>query len=94
MSHLLLSDLATEQISQLPAKAGGQIFAALERLRVFPQSSPHLTIEGYDAYRQLVVRSYRVIYRYLAEDDEVRIYCILHTHRQLPSSEFLTHQIF
>ena len=94
MRQLILSDLAVEQLKDVPAKTGSQIFVALERLRSFPESAPRLSAKGYEGYRQLIVQRYRVVYRYITEDDTVRIYCILHVHRQLPSSEFLTYQIF
>jgi plasmid stabilization system protein ParE len=75
-------------------QVGRRMLAALQRLRLFPESAPRLQLEGYTGYRRLVVRPYQAIYRYLPEEDEVRIYCILHVHRRLPASEFLQHQIF
>lgn len=94
MTQILLSDLAVEQLSAMPAPIGRVMLNALQRLRTFPQSAPHVPLEGYKLYRQLNVRSYRAIYRFLEENDEVRIYCIIHSRRQLPFPEFLKHQIF
>lgn len=94
MTQILLSDLAVEQLSEMPPPVGRSMLDALQRLRTFPQSAPKVSLEGYELYRQLNVRSYRAIYRFLEEDDEVRIYCIIHTRRRLPLPEFLKHQIF
>lgn len=94
MSQLLLSDLAVAQLSEMPPQIGRQLLQQLQRLRTFPLSAPRLQFEGYEAYRQLIVSSYRAVYRYMEETDEVRVYCILHMRRRLPSPEFLTYQIF
>jgi plasmid stabilization system protein ParE len=94
MKQILLSDLALEQLKAMPPPVGRRMLAALQRLRLFPESSPRLHLEGYTMYRQLAVRPYLAIYRYLPEEDQVRIYCILHTRRQLPPAEFLQHQNF
>jgi plasmid stabilization system protein ParE len=53
-----------------------------------------LLVEGYEDYRQLIVRGYRAIYRYLPDENQVRVYCILHPRRRLPAIEFLLHQTF
>ena len=94
MSQILLSDLALEQLQEISSEPGERLLNAVERLRSFPRSAPRLTLQGYEAYRQLTVRPYRVIYKYLPEEDQVRIYCIIHLRRQLPDSEFLRYQIF
>ena len=94
MSHILLSDLAVEQLKNMPPQIGQQMLQAMERLRIFPRSASHISQEGYELYRHLIVRRFRAVYRYFEETDEVRIYCILPLRRRLPSSEFLTHQIF
>jgi plasmid stabilization system protein ParE len=94
MSQILLSDLAVEQLKDLSPQAGQQLLSALERLRTFPESAPRLSLEGYEDYRQLIMRPYRAIYRYLPDNEEVRVYCILHMRRGLPPSEFLIYQIF
>jgi plasmid stabilization system protein ParE len=94
MSQVLLSDLAFEQLQEISADPGERLLNAIERLRSFPQSAPRLTLEGYEAYRQLTVQPYRVIYKYLPEEDQVRIYCIIQLRRKLPDSEFLRYQIF
>ena len=94
MTQILLSDLAVEQLHDMPPPIGQAMLDALQRLRIFPQSAPTISLEGYELYRQLIVRSYRAIYHYTEEENEVRIYCILHARRHLPASEFLRHQVF
>lgn len=94
MSRILLSDLAVEQLEAMPPRAGRLMLEAFHRLRTFPQSAPRLSEDGYEVYRQVLIRPFRAVYRYLEDDDEVRIYCILHMRRRLPTPDFLTHQIF
>jgi plasmid stabilization system protein ParE len=94
MSHILLSDLAVDQLKNMSPQIGQQMLEAMERLRTFPRSAPPLHQDGYELYRQLIVRRFRAVYRYFEQEDEVRIYCILPVRRRLPSSDFLTHQIF
>lgn len=94
MPQILLSDLAVEQLTALPAAVGRPLLDSLQRLRLFPHSAPLLMLEGYDDYRQLIVQSHRAIYQYDETKDIVCIYCILHTRRRLPSVEFLIHQQF
>ncbi len=94
MSQILLSDLAIEQLNNMPSRIGRYMLESLQRLRAFPHSAPRLTIVGYEAYRQIIVHSYRAIYNYNEEHDEIRIYCILHMRRRLPSPEFLKYQLF
>ena len=94
MKQILLSDLALNQLKEMPSAPGRQLLVALERLRTFPESAPRLTLSGYETYRQVIVSSYRAVYRYFSDTDEVRVYCIIHERRRLPSPEYLTHQIF
>ncbi|GIK57398.1 MAG: type II toxin-antitoxin system RelE/ParE family toxin [Chloroflexi bacterium] len=94
MIQILLSDLAVEQLSEMPPKAGRKMLDAMRQLRTFPHSAPPVVLENYESYRQLIARPYRAIYRYLEETQEIRVYCILHVRRALPAPEFLTHQIF
>lgn len=94
MSQILLSDLAVQQLSDMPFDIGRRILNSLDRLRTFPHSAPHLTLEGYESYRQLIIRSYRVIYDYDEAKEIVRVFCIMHARRQLPPSEFLKYQLF
>jgi plasmid stabilization system protein ParE len=91
---LLLSDLAVEQLREIPPPIGRRLLEAIQRLRVFPESAPNVLLEGYEGYRQLVIRPYRVVYRYLPQEEQVRIYAVLHLRRAFPPSEFLKHQIF
>jgi plasmid stabilization system protein ParE len=94
MTEILLSNLAVEQLREMPPPVGRAMIEALQRLRIFPESAPTITLEGYEPYRQLIVRSHRAIYRYLGDENVVRVYCVLHARRRLPASEFLSHQIF
>ena len=91
---VLVSRLAGEQLADLPPRLGRVMAQSLERLVVFPESAPPVLVDGYEDYRQLVVRGYRAIYRYFPDEDEVRVYCILHPRRRLPAVEYLIHQIF
>ncbi|KAA3661863.1 MAG: type II toxin-antitoxin system RelE/ParE family toxin [Chloroflexi bacterium] len=94
MSQILLSDLAVEQLSEMPAQIGRFMLDSLQRLRTFPRSAPRVPVEGYESFRQITVRSYRAIYCYFEEKNEVRVYCILHVRRRLPSPELLKYQLF
>lgn len=94
MSQVLLSDLALEQLQDISHQPGERVLKAVERLRSFPQSAPRMTLDGYESYRQLTVQPYKVIYKYLPEEDQVRIYCIIHLRRKLPDSEYLRYQLF
>jgi plasmid stabilization system protein ParE len=91
---LLLSDLAVEQLGHIPPATGRQLLAAIQRLRLFPESAPIILLEGYEEFRQLFIGPYRVVYRYLPDEEQVRIYTILHQRRRFPSAEFLKYQIF
>lgn len=91
---VLVSRLAGEQLTDLSPRIGRAMAQALERLTVFPESAPLLLVEGYEDCRQLVVRGYRAIYRYFPDEDQVRVYCILHPRRRLPTVEYLTYQTF
>ncbi len=91
---VLVSRLAGEQLADLPPRLGRVMAQSLERLVVFPESAPPVLVEGYGDYRQLIVRGYRAIYRYLPDENQVRAYCILHPRRRLPAVEFLLHQTF
>ncbi|MCK4451046.1 MAG: type II toxin-antitoxin system RelE/ParE family toxin, partial [Anaerolineae bacterium] len=68
---VLVSRLAGEQLADLSPRIGRAMAQALERLAVFPESAPLLLVEGYEDYRQLVVRGYRAIYRYFPDEDKV-----------------------
>ena len=94
MTEIILSDLAVDQLKEMPAKTGRQLIDGLQRLRLFPESAPRLMLEGYELYRQVVVRPYRAIYRYISIEDQVRVYCIIHSRRRLPPARFLEYQIF
>ncbi len=91
---VLLSKLAVEQLANLPPPTGRAVITALTQLITFPESGSPLILMGYENYRQILVKNYRAIYRYLPLDNQVRVYCILHTRRQLPALEFLVYQQF
>lgn len=93
-ADILLSRLAIDQIAQLTPAIGRALLNALTTLARFPESTPIVPQDGYGAYRQVIVKGYRAIYRYFSEYHQVRIYCVLHTRRQLPAPEFLYYQLF
>lgn len=94
MIQILLSDLAVDQLREIPPVTGRQLMQTIQRLRDFPESAPPLLLDGYESYRQMIVRPYRLVYRYFPEEEQVRIYCVLHLRRSLPPAEFLQYQIF
>ncbi len=93
-TEVLLSRLASEQLGNLTPESGRAMAQSLARLAVFPESAPPMLASEFEQYRQVAVRGYRAIYRYFPDDSQVRIYCILHTRRQLPAPEFLMYQLF
>lgn len=93
-TQVLLSQLAVDQLSNLKPKVGRTMIQTLTRLTVFPQSGSPLLVKGYEMYKQVVVKGHRAIYRYFPDEKQVRIYCILHTRRQLPAPELLIYQLF
>ena len=92
--EVLLSRLAADQLVALPPAIGRSMAQALARLAILPESAPTISEEGYRIYRQVIVNHYRAVYRYFPDKNCVRVYCILHTRRLLPASEFLTYQLF
>lgn len=92
--NVRLSALTIEQLEELPRKKRQLILRQVKRLQIFPESAPIVPDENYFLFRQLTVNNYRVIYRYFMDEYEVRVYCIIHQRRRLPSTEFLTHQQF
>ena len=88
---VLVSRTAEQQIHELPESAGRAVLDALARLIAFPESAPQVDAQDYEAYRQIIIRRYRAIYRYYPERNEVRVYCIIHTRRRLPSAEVLSY---
>ena len=93
-AEILLSRLAIDQIAQLHPTTGRALLDALTTLAHFPESSPRVPQTDYEGYRQVVAKGYRAIYRYFPERHQVCIYCVLHTRRPLPPSEFLQYQLF
>ncbi|MEW5987059.1 MAG: type II toxin-antitoxin system RelE/ParE family toxin [Chloroflexota bacterium] len=93
-AEIILSRLALDQLASLTPTIGRTLVKALQRLAAFPESAPPVSQPGYEDYRQLIIKDYRVVYRYLGGDEQVRIYCILHIRPQLPASEFLNYQLF
>ena len=93
-AEVLLSQLAADQLADLSPSLGRSMGRSLLLLGNFPESGSPVSQDGYELYRQLLVSQFRAIYRYFPEEHEVRVYCILHTRRTLPPSEFLTYQQF
>ena len=89
-----LSALTVEQLHELPQKTRRQILKQVQRLAIFPESAPIVPDETYFLFRQLMIGRHRVIYRYFMDEYEVRVYCVIHQRRRLPSADFLTHQQF
>ena len=92
--EVLVSRLALAQLAELSATVGRAIVQGIMRLADFPESAPHVRQRDYESYRQLIVRDYRVIYRYSEAEEQVRVYCVLHLKRRLPPAEFLIYQLF
>ncbi len=64
------------------------ICKSTERLRQFPVSGRHLPEFPYLPHREVIVDSYRVIYRYDSNNDEVKIVSVVHGSRLLKESSF------
>lgn len=92
--EVLVSRLALAQLSALTATVGRVIVQAIMRLADFPESAPLVGQRDYEHFRQLIIRDYRVLYRYFSDEQQVRVYCVLHVKRRLPPSEFLIYQRF
>jgi uncharacterized protein YutE (UPF0331/DUF86 family) len=69
MIPVLLSDLAVEQLKEMPPGIGQRLLDALDRLRIFPEAAPRLTIQNYEGYRHVIVHPYRAVYRYLPDEN-------------------------
>ena len=93
-ADILLSRLAIDQMAQLTPTIGRALLEALTTLARFPESFPRVPQTDYAGYRQVVAKGYGAVYRYFSESHHVRIYCVLHTRRPLPPSEFLQYQLF
>jgi plasmid stabilization system protein ParE len=63
------------------------LFASTDRLAMFPRSGSVVAEIGDPAYRQIIYRSHRVIYR--VEPKRVAILTVRHGKRQLDLSEVL-----
>lgn len=92
--EVLVSHLALAQLAALPASTGRLIVQGIIRLASFPESAPLMQQRDYEQYRNLIIRDYRAIYRYFEDEQQVRVYCILHLRRRLPPPEFLIYQLF
>ncbi|MEM9777331.1 MAG: type II toxin-antitoxin system RelE/ParE family toxin, partial [Chloroflexota bacterium] len=66
----------------------------LDRLRTFPLSAPKVTEEGYEGFHQLIVSTYRIIYKFDQDEDLIKIYIVIDVRRQLPDPEYLRFQLF
>ncbi len=61
-----------------------RIIAATDRLIDFPESGRRLPERPTGPHREVIVRPYRVIYRYTDRRDEVEIVAVVHARRRLP----------
>jgi toxin ParE1/3/4 len=61
-----------------------RLTAATDRLIDFPESGRRLPERPTDSHREVIVGSYRVIYRYTSDRDEVEIVAVVHARRLLP----------
>ncbi len=62
------------------------ITASVSRLSTFPLSGRMVAEYADPTIREVIVRPYRVLYRHLADKDEVQVIAIIHGSRQLPPS--------
>jgi toxin ParE1/3/4 len=61
-----------------------EIRRAAERLRDFPESGRMVPEYDDPAYHEIIVRSYRVLYRYTAATNAVEVLPVIHGRRLLP----------
>jgi len=61
-----------------------RIRAAVRRLETFPESGRIVPELFTDIYREIVVSPYRVVYRYHAASNRVRVLAVVHENRTLP----------
>jgi plasmid stabilization system protein ParE len=59
------------------------IFKAAERLQTFPESGRHLPEFPNLPHRELLIGNYRIIYRYTAEENSVKVITVVHGSRLL-----------
>jgi toxin ParE1/3/4 len=73
------------QDSQLYAqRTVDRITDAISLLSAFPQMGEILQESGFKRYRQIIVGSYRAIYREDAKNDRILVMGIVHASRDLP----------
>jgi toxin ParE1/3/4 len=56
----------------------------VRRLETFPESGRIVPELATETYREIVVSPYRVVYRYRAERNWVRVLAVIHGNRTLP----------
>ncbi len=89
------SRLAHEQLREIPLGSRRALLKAIRvQLTVFPDSGQPLDETVGPGYRQVLRGGYRLIYRYLADEDELRFYYIGSARRLLPPEDLLRHQAF
>ena len=93
-SDVLLSKVANQQLEKLPATVGKPLLASIARLISFPESGSRLRLEGYEPYRQIIVKNHRAIYKYLPDEHVVRVYFIFHARQQYPPLFMLSDRFF
>jgi mRNA-degrading endonuclease RelE of RelBE toxin-antitoxin system len=89
------SRLVQEQLQDLPASRRPTLLKAIRvQLVPFPASGQPLDEQLGPGYRQVLRGGYRLIYRHLTDDDELRFYYIGPVRRPLPPEDLLRHQAF
>jgi mRNA-degrading endonuclease RelE of RelBE toxin-antitoxin system len=89
------SRLAQEQLSEIPLGSRRKLLKAIRvQLTLFPASGQALDEELGPGYRQVLRGGYRLIYRYLPDEHELRFYYVGSARRLLPPEDLLRHQAF
>jgi toxin ParE1/3/4 len=68
------------------AKLVGDLFAAVERLAIFPESGRAVPEFERDDLREVIFRSYRIIYRYAT--DRLEVLTVRHSLQELDPHDF------
>jgi len=67
-------------------RTGRQVRAAASRLKSFPESGRFVPEFPGEGFREVIVGQYRVIYRYLVDEDLVAVMAVSHGARPLSST--------
>ncbi|MEK6725554.1 MAG: type II toxin-antitoxin system RelE/ParE family toxin [Deltaproteobacteria bacterium] len=66
-----------------------KIFKSAERLTIFPASGRSIPEFPSLPHREIIVDSYRVIYRYLSTRDEIKIVTVVHGRRLMKEDSLI-----